>query len=205
MNYTTIANQQSIDITLSSLKNNGYETTVVKTKSEALETIKKSIPQGASVMNGSSTTLQQIGYMDYLSEGKHGWLDLHTAVTNENDPKKRTALRKQSLISDFYLGSVHALTQQGEFIIASNTGSQLPHVAFSSQNIILVIGTQKIVSSLSLAMDRLETYVFPLESDRSMKVYGAPSKINKILIVKGENPMMKRRVHIILVEEPLGF
>ncbi len=205
MDYTIKATRQIIDATLTSLTNNGYNATLVNTKSEALDTIKQIIPKGASVMNGSSTTLQQIGYMDYLSGGAHGWIDLHAEITRENDPIKRGALRKQSVSSDYYLGSMHALTQTGEFIVASNTGSQLPNIAFSSETLIFVVGTQKIVPTLSSAMDRLETYVYPLESDRSMKVYGVPSKINKVLIMKGENPMLKRHVHVILVDEVLGF
>lgn len=205
MNYNIIADQKTVETALASLKNNGYEVTRVNTKTEALNEIKRIIPEGASVMNGSSTTLQQIGYMDYLAEGKHGWIDLHSAVTQENDPEKRAALRKKSVSSDYYLGSMHAVTEQGEFIVASNTGSQLPHIAFTSPNLVFVVGTQKIVPSLSAAMDRLETYVFPLESDRSMKAYGVQSKINKVLIMKGESPVMKRRIHIILVDEVLGF
>lgn len=205
MNYNTPADQKTIEATMSSLANNGYAVTHVKTKTDALDEIKRIIPHGASVMNGSSTTLQQIGYTEYLSKGNHGWTDLHAAVTNENDAAKRATLRKQSVTSDYYLGSMHALTTQGEYIVASNTGSQLPHVAFTSDNLIFVVGTQKIVSSLAAGMDRLESYVFPLESDRSIKAHGVPSTINKILIMKGENPMIKRRVHVILVDEALGF
>jgi len=56
---------------------------------------------------------------------------------------------------------VHALTEEGEFIVALNTGSQLPHIVFSSLNLILVVGTQKLVPDMENAMKRLENYVVP--------------------------------------------
>ncbi len=205
MKYNSIASQKSVNITISGLQAKGIDVHAVETEAEALEIIKQMIPKGASVMHGSSATLQQIGYMQYLETGTHGWNDLHTLITKENDAAKRAALRNQSMSSDYYLGSVHALTEQGEFLIASNSGSQLPHVAFTSPNLIFVVGTQKIVPSLTDGMRRLEEYVLPLENVRSTKAYGVPSTINKILIVKGENQMLKRRIHFVLVNKPLGY
>ena len=70
--------------------------------------------------------------------------------------QKESSLRKQSALSDYYLGSVHALlSETGELVIASNSGSQLPHLVFTSPNIILVVGTQKITSTLDEAIKHL--------------------------------------------------
>ena len=139
-------------------------------------------------MHGSSTTLQQIGYMQYLETGTHGWNDLHTVITKENDPAKRAALRNQSVSSDYYLGSVHALTERGEFLIASNTGSQLPHIAFTSPNLIFVVGTQKIVPSLMDGMRRLED----IAQSESTKAYGNSATIN---IIERRESNAERRIH----------
>ena len=56
----------------------------VKDGVTALEKIKELIPLGPEVMNGSSTTLIEIGYED-LMNGQHNWLDLHKAIISEND------------------------------------------------------------------------------------------------------------------------
>jgi hypothetical protein len=114
-------------------------------------------------------------------------------------------LRKQAVLSDYYLGSVHALAETGEFIIASNSGSQLPHIVFTSPNLIFVVGTQKIVPTLADAMKRLEEHVIPLEDKHMMVAYGAHTMDSKIVIFKHENPMMGRKVRMILVNEKLGF
>lgn len=205
MKYNKLATQEQITTTVTALKAKGINTIFAKSKAEALEAIKQLIPQGVSVMNGASVTLEQIGFVDYLKSGKHGWNNLHEAIVLEKDSAKQAVLRKQSVLSDYYLGSVHALVQNGEFIIASNTGSQLPHIVFTSSNLIFVISTKKIVPTLETAMKRLEEYVVPLENEHMMKKYGVPTAVNKIVIFKNENSMMGRKVTIILVEEDLGF
>ncbi len=205
MPYDTLASQHSLDTTVAALQKKGVQVYVADTKAAALDLIKQLIPKGASVMNGSSKTLEQVGYAEYLKEGTHGWVDLHKSVTDEPDAAKRAELRKNAITSEYYLGSVHALTEQGEYIVASNTGSQLPHIAFTSPNLILVVGTQKIVPSMADAMKRLEEYIVPLEDKHMQELYGTGTQLNKILIVKNENPMLKRQIYCILVKEPVGF
>jgi hypothetical protein len=90
-------------------------------------------------------------------------------------------------------------------IIVSNTGSQLPHLVFTSPNIILVVGNQKIVSTLSEAFARVNEVVVPKEDVRARKVYGMGTMYAKTLILHKENPMMGRKVHVIIVNESLGF
>ena len=205
MDYNQLASLDSLQKTKDSLSQKGYEVFVVKNKTEALEKIKELIPEGASVMNGSSATLEQIGYLDYLKSGAHKWVDLHAKVTAESDKEKRTKLRRESVLSDYYLGSVHALAETGEFVIASNTGSQLPHVVYTSPNLIFVVSTKKIVPTLDEAMRRLKEYVYPLEDKQSLEKYKEHTAINKIVIFNGEVSYSGRKIRFILVEEDLGF
>jgi len=205
MHYTTLASAETVDRTTEALRTNNIEVFKVDTGAEALETIKNLIPTGASVMNGSSVTLEKMGYIEYLKSGTHGWNNLHETILAEQDPVKQAQLRKQATLSDYYLGSVHALTEAGEFIIASNTGSQLPHIVFTSPNLIFVVSTQKIVFTLAEAMQRLEEHVFPLEDKRLKEKFGVGTMLSKIVIFKNENPRLGRKVKMILVNEKLGF
>ena len=205
MNYSQLASKEDIEKTMEALEKNGINSTLVETGKDAFERIKTLIPAGASVMNGSSVTLETIGFVDYLKSGTHPWNNLHATIVAEKDPVKQSALRKQSTLSEYYLGSVHALTHGGEMVIASNTGSQLPHVVFTSPNSIFVVGVQKLVASLPDGLKRLEEYVYPLE-DKHMKDLGyGGSMISKIVIFKKENKMMGRSVRVVLVNEVLGF
>lgn len=205
MEYNILSSKEVVDRTIQSLNSKGIETTLAKDGVEALNKIKEIIPKGVSVMNGASVTLEQIGFVAYLKTGEHGWNNLHEAILAEKDPIKREILRKQSVLSDYYLGSVHALMENGEFLIASNSGSQLPHIVFTSSNLIFVVSTKKIVPDFNEAMKRLEEYVVPLEDKHMQEKYGVNTSLNKVVIFKNENLMMKRKVHLILVEEDLGF
>lgn len=205
MNFNTLSSKEIQTKTADALRAKGYEVFEVENGSQALEKIKTLIPKNASIMNGSSRTLEQIGFVDLLKNKNHEWNNLHDAILDEKDTTKQAELRKQSVLSDYYLGSVHALTETGDFVIASASGSQLPHIVFTSQNLIFVVGAQKIVPTLSDALRRVEEYTFPLE-DKRMKELGYPgSLIAKELIFKDELKVMGRKVIIILVNESLGF
>jgi L-lactate utilization protein LutC len=160
--FDMLASQDVLNKTKEALTKNGFLPEVIATGKESLARIKELIPTGVSVMNGSSRTLDEIGFISYLKDGEHGWNNLHANIVAEKDPAKQGMLRQQSSLSEYFLSSVHALTENGELVIASNSGSQLPSLAFTSPNLILVVGTQKITSNLDEAMVRLKEYVFPL-------------------------------------------
>jgi hypothetical protein len=156
-------------------------------------------------MNGSSRTLEEIGFIDYLKSGNHGWKNLHEEILTEKDLAKQAVLRKQAALSDYYLGSVHAVAETGQLIIASNSGSQLPHIVFTSPNLIFIVSTQKIMFNLDMALARVREYVLPLE-DKRMKSLGAPgSAISKLVIFEREPAFLGRKVNVIFVNEKLGF
>lgn len=205
MRYTALADPKTVELVTKNLIDRGYEVINVKDRVEALEKIKSIIPAGASVINGSSVTLEEIGFVEYLKSGKHGWKNLHGEILAESDRTKQSILRKQATLSDYYLGSVHGLAENGEFVIASNTGSQLPHIVFNSANLIFVVGAQKIVPTLDDALKRIEEYVYPLEDKHMKDKYGVGSMVSKIVIFKHENPFLGRKIRFILVNEKLGF
>jgi hypothetical protein len=205
MNYTALASDKSIKKVTDGLTQRGFIPTVVNSGKEALEKILTLIPAGASVMNGSSRTLEEIGFIAHLKSGKHPWKNLHEQILAEKDPVKQAQLRKESVLSDYYLGSVHGIAETGEMVIASNMGSQLPHIAFTSPNVILVVSTQKITPTLSDALQRLEEHVIPLENERMLGIYNVGTMKSKTLLLHHESPFLKRKVQIVLVKEKLGF
>lgn len=205
MEYNTLKTKEVTTRVIEELTKKNVQAFTVESGKDALEKIKELIPAGASVMNGASVTLEQIGFVDYLKKGEHGWNNLHEGILAEKDPAIQASLRKQAVLSDYYLGSVHALTETGEYLIASNSGSQLPHIVFTSANLIFIVSTKKIVPNITEAMNRLMEYIMPIEDKHMKEKYGVGTAANKILIVNGENPMMQRKVTMILVNEDLGF
>ncbi len=205
MNYNKISSNKVIEKTVEALLERGFEPFIVTDRKEALEKIKELIPKGASVNNGSSRTLEEIGFVDYLKAGKHPWKNLHAAVVEEKDPVKKTELRNQSLFAEYYLGSVHAIAETGEMIIASASGSQLPPIVFTSKNIIFVVGSQKITPTYTDAMKRVRKYVVPLEDERMKSVGMGGTILAKILTLEHEPVFAGRKVRVIIVKERLGF
>ncbi|MCK9345180.1 MAG: lactate utilization protein [Candidatus Pacebacteria bacterium] len=204
MSYEQIASDEVIAKVVAALKERNVTAVVVDTKEQALEEIKKLIPAGGSVMNGSSTTLNEIGFVDYLKAGEHGWDNVHKNILEEKDAAKKEELRKQSVLADYFLGSVHAITEAGQLLIASASGSQLPSYAFSSDNVIWVASANKIVADREAAFKRIEDYVFPLENKRMQGVGYPGSTIGRVLVFEREI-MPNRHLTMILVKEKLGY
>jgi len=110
--------------------------------------------------------------------------------------------RRLGASPDVVLGSVHAVTERGEMVVASGTGSQLGPYSYGAGRVIWVVGAQKIVRSLSDALRRVEEYALPREDARIRKLGGAGSSINKLLVLRGEH--QPHRALVVLVTRPVG-
>ncbi len=207
MEFNSLPTKERIKKVLEAVNSRGIKAQLVETKEEALEKVRSMIPGGADVMTGASITLQQIGFEDLLVSGKHPWHNLKDGILAEKDMAKQATLRKQGTMSEYFLGSVHAIAETGEIVFASATGSQLPAYAFSSSNVIWVAGAQKITSSLEMAIKRIREYIVPLEDQHMKQLYGpqAATMIGKMLVFERESPMLHRNVNLIMVNEVLGF
>ncbi len=202
--WEQLADEETIAQTMEAVGSRGIKVELVSSKDKALQRLTEMIPSGAEITTGSSTTLQEIGFVDLLKSGNHHWKNLRDQVLAEKDPAKQMELRKRSLASEYFLGSVHAVAKTGETIVASASGSQISAYAFLSSNLIWVAGAQKIVPSLEEGLKRVREYSLPLEIAR-MKSLGYPgSAVGKILVFEREmNP--SRKVTLVFVNEKLGF
>ncbi len=206
MDYATLASPQTIQRTLQAVNARGIHAELVQTKEQALARVKELIPPGAMVMTGGSVTLREIGLDDVLISGDHPWRNFKAELLAEKDPAKQSAMRRQGVLAEYFLGSVNALAETGELVFASGSGSQLPAYAYTSRNVIWVAGAQKITPTLEDAMRRIREYVLPLE-DQRMKSTGnaAGSQIGRILIIEHEPAYLRRDLRLLLVNQVLGF
>lgn len=201
MKWNTLATKEQVEKTITALKANGIDAVFVKNGIEAKKKALEIMPNDSEVMNMSSVTLDTIGLPDEINKsGKFN------SVRNKLVDKKVSDIEKKQLgaAPEWAVGSVHAVTENGEVMIASNTGSQLPAYAFGADHVVWVVGTQKIVKNLSDGHKRIYEYVLPLESERAHKAYGVPgSFVSKILTINRE--ITPGRVTLIFVGEVLGF
>lgn len=204
MDFNQLATKETVEQVIENLKNRGITAILVETKEQALEKIKELIPEGVSIMTGSSTTLDQIGFTDLLISKNHPWKNLKDEILNESDTQKRNELRKNSVLADYFLGSVHAVTKDGGILVASASGSQIPSYAFSSNNVIWVVSTKKIVNNLDKAFQRVKEHIYPLENQRMKNAGYEGSIIGKWFILEREI-LPNRKITLIFVNEDLGF
>jgi len=202
--YEALASKESVNKAKKELEKRGIKVEFVNAKEDALKRLKELIPKNSEVMTGGSTTLEQIGFVNLLKSKNHQWVNLKDKILAEKDKNKQNELRRLSIASQYFIGSVHAVSQAGEVLVASASGSQIPSYAFSSDNVIWVVGTHKITKNLKDAFDRVRNYALPLE-DKRMKSIGYPgSTIGKLLIFEREI-MPNRKITLIFVNEKLGF
>ncbi len=207
MSYTSLPTPEIIRRTIEAIRGRGVSVQLVETKEAALPILVSLIPDGASVMTGASLTLEQIGFVNLLKSGNHKWHNLKAEVLAEKDPAEQSRLRKQATLADYFLGSVHAIAETGEIVVASATGSQLAPYAYSSSHVIWVAGAQKITPTVETALRRVREHSLPGEDQRMKKALGenAGSFIGKLLIFEREAPYLRRTVTLLLVNEILGF
>ena len=204
MRYDTLASKDAVKKTMEAVKPRGINPEFVNTKEDALKRLKELIPSGEEINMGTSTTLNEIGFIDLLKSGKHPWKNWKDMILEEEDEAKQMELRRKSVISKYFLGSVHAVAETGEIVIASGSGSQLPAYIYTSNNVIWVAGIQKIVPTLNDAIKRVREYSLPMEDARMKREGYSGSTIGKLLIFEREiNPA--RKMTLILVNEKLGF
>jgi len=193
----------TLETAVENLEANGFEVVVVDTADEALDAVTDQIPAGASVMNGHSTTLEEIGFDDYLSGDDHDWESLPDRIWSIDDDAEREAARRDAQTADYFLGSVNAIAATGELVAADMSGSRIGAYPFAAGNVVVVSGTNKIVDTLDDAFDRLENVAYPLENERAQEAYGVGSAIAKQLVFRKE--MDEGRTTLVLVRDQLGY
>jgi hypothetical protein len=189
--------------TFSAMGARGFGCLYVPNREAALETLFGLIPKGSAVAHGSSTTLEQIGFIGQLKGPSSGYRYMNAEWVAESDPAKRAKLRaKLSVEADYFLGSVQAVCETGESVGADASGSRQAFYVFGPPHVIWVAGINKIVPNLETGMRRVREVALPLE-DRRMKALGASgSSIGKLVVYERERP---GRTTLVLVGEALGF
>ena len=200
--FANLASDEQIERTVKALEANGIHAVVAENGEEARRIFFDSIPEGAEVFLGASVTLETLGIKDEID--KSGRYDsLRPKIFAMDRATQGREIRKLGGAPDYAAGSVHAVTEAGQVLIASNTGSQLGPYASGAGKIIWVVGAQKLVKDLDEGFKRIYEYDLPLEIEHMRQLYNAGTGVNKVLIVNRE--IRPNRITIIIVKEELGY
>lgn len=200
MTWSKIPNNEVIKRTAKALSQNGIETIVVEDGKAAKEKVLKLIPKGSEVTTMTSMTLETTGIAKEINESGRFNSARPKLMDANADPQEQHRLR---VTPEYAIGSVHAVTENGQLLIASASGSQLPAYSYGAKKVIFVVGAQKIVKNTKDGIKRIYEYTLPLEDKRALKAYGMHSGVNKLLIINKE--FTPNRITLVLVKEKLGF
>ena len=201
LDFTTAASEAQLASLAERLRERNFEVQVVDSASDALSAVLERIPAGSEVHSGKSKTLEDAGVFKSLMEsGKYTFL--RNQLFQMDRQTQMREIRKLGASPDFMVGSVQAVTEAGQLVAASASGSQLGPYASGAGQLILVIGSQKIVRDLETALGRIREYVQPYEDARLRAQLGIGTQLARILIL--ERDFRPGRTTIILVREPIG-
>jgi len=186
------------------LEASGFEVEVVADADEALAFLREEIPAESSVMTGHSTTLEEVGFMEYLNEGEHEWENRYGEVFGIDDDEARARARRDAQASDYFLGSANAIGREdGTLVAADLSGSRVGAYPFAARHLLVVAGVNKLVADEDAARDRLHEYAYAFENERAQEAYGVESYPSKELVYRQEGT--EGRTTVVLVEETLGY
>ena len=200
--FAKLATDEQIERTVSALEANNIHTLIAEDGADAKRLFFELVPEGAEVFLGASVTLETLGIRDEID--KSGKYDaLRPKMFAMDRATQGREIRKLVGAPDYAAGSVHAVTEDGHVLIASNSGSQLGPYASGAGKIIWVVGAQKIVKDVNEGLRRIEEYSYPLEEVHMQELYKMSTNINKVLIINRE--IRPNRITMIIVKEELGF
>ena len=200
--FGMLADDARVARTAVALEANGISVLRAADAADAKRIVLDLIPDGAQVHHGASRTLDTSGITEEIA--KSGRFEpLRPRIWSMDRKTQADEIRRLAAAPEVMLGSVHAVTETGSLIAASASGSQLGPYVSGAGRVILVVGTQKIVSDLEEGLRRIHEYVFPLEDARAQAEYGVNSAVNKVLVINRE--YIPGRITVVFVDEALGF
>ena len=195
------AGRARLERTAAALASHGFLAQIADSAKEARRLVLEAIPDGAEVHIALSETMRELGITAEIDEsGRYDSVRSRLRLLDRATQGRQ--VRKLGAAPDYIVGSAHAVTDDGEIIVGSGSGSQLGAYAYAGGHVILVIGHQKLVRDLGDGLRRVREYSLPREHTRMQSVGRAGSMLTKTLIIHSDPTS---RITVILVPETLGF
>lgn len=139
-----------------------FEAYYVSDSKDVAAKVMELIPAGASVSWGGTTTVDQLGIKKLLADKGYTLIDRDTAKS----PEEREEIMHQALMSDFFLMSSNAITEDGELFNIDGKGNRVAALCYGPKNILIIAGMNKIVPDMDAAYDKVRNYTSPVNAMR---------------------------------------
>lgn len=169
------------------------------------------IPADCTIGIGHSSTLQEMNISEILLERGNIVYDKELGKNKE----ECKILKKKALITDWYITGSNAISMDGRIVNVDHSGNRVAAISFGPDNVIIVVGINKIVDSLDEAIKRVKNIASPLNAKRAG--YNPPcvtlnrcvdcvSKervCNSLSIIEGQSA--PNRIKLFVVKDNYGF
>lgn len=210
-----------VERTIKALKRNHFNTYYVENPKEARDKVLELIPEPMTIGIGDSATVRQLGIIDAINrEGRMMINPMSEYMIQLINDRKMTGdqhrkIEKMALDCDCFLTGTNAITENGELINIDAAGNRVAGMFFGPPKVILVIGTNKIVSDIASGIDRIKNCCAPQHAKTKMRktpcaVTGrcqnchSPERLCKVISIIEQKPN-KTEINIVLVNMDLGL
>lgn len=164
-----------------------------------------------SVGCGGSVTLDTLGLREALCD-KGNTVYYHGMVPRE----KRGEVFAAAMLADWYLCSSNAITLDGKLVNIDGNGNRVAGMFGGPKKVLLMIGKNKLSPDLNSAITRVKNCAAPANAKRlklttpctvtgKCEDCSSPERICKIMTVIDCPPGLLKEMHLILVDEDLGY
>ena len=205
-------NEQRILRTIKALEKNNMNGYIVASKEELIKKIEELIDAKSKVSCGGSMTLFETGVIDHLKSGRYEFLDRYKEGLTKEEIKE---IFRQSFLSDAYVASTNAITENGEIYNVDGNGNRVAAMLYGPDKVIIVAGVNKIVSNVEEAIIRTKEYASPINA-KILNKETPCTKIGQCVECNSDNricneytlikrQMDKNRIHVIFLNDNLGY
>jgi len=202
----------TVQATIDSLRCNNMAGYFVVDKKELINLLQDLLPKGITVGSGDSVTLEQTGVFEFLRNGDYVFHDkFQPGLTSA---EKRSLYLKNFSANTFVTGT-NAITLDGKLFNIDGNGSRVAPIIYGPEQVIVVVGTNKIVPNVEAAIERTRQIAAPLDAKRLKKDTPCVKLgrcvdcnhkqriCNDFMLITGQ--FIENRIKVIIVDEILGY
>ena len=119
--------EKQIERTIEALEKNRIPAVFYSTKEQARDAIMGMIPSGSTVGIGGSITLGQLGLFEELKKREY---TVFNPFASKLTDEERMDMRRKALVSDVFLVSTNAITEEGQLFNIDATGNRVGGLTF---------------------------------------------------------------------------
>lgn len=177
-------------------------------KEGALEIALGLINEGATVTMGGGMSVHEIGLVEALKKGNYNFID-------RDEMEDREAAALAGFTADYFLTSANAMTQDGVLVNIDGYGNRVAATVFGPGKVIYIVGMNKVCADPEAALKRARNTAAPTNVQRfdkstpcsktgtCMNCTSPDCICSQILFTRFS--MIPNRIHVVLVNDNLGF